>query len=264
MLANGLDLPEAVREAQEYTWQTLQEGVSPRHGPVPAGPPLLGARGSRRARRRARSRRGRPMSVAATEPRAARRRARRRTGPPAAGLYAVTPDDRRHRAPAGARSRRRSPAARTAIQYRNKSARPRCGASRRRARARVRAAAARCSSSTTTRALARDVDADGVHLGEDDGDLGARARDRRRASASIGVSCYDDLARAKRARRAGRRLRRVRQLLPVARRSPARGAPTSRCFARAKSLGVPVVAIGGITADNARAAGRGGRRRASP
>ncbi|HJV93252.1 MAG TPA: hypothetical protein VJ572_07210, partial [Azonexus sp.] len=26
MLANGLDLPEAVREAQDYTWQTLKNG----------------------------------------------------------------------------------------------------------------------------------------------------------------------------------------------------------------------------------------------
>ena len=45
MLANGLDLPEAVREAQDYTWHTLQEGVPSRHGPVPARPPVLGARG---------------------------------------------------------------------------------------------------------------------------------------------------------------------------------------------------------------------------
>ena len=32
MLANGLDIPEAVREAQEYTWQTLNAGFRPGMG----------------------------------------------------------------------------------------------------------------------------------------------------------------------------------------------------------------------------------------
>jgi hydroxymethylpyrimidine/phosphomethylpyrimidine kinase len=32
MLANGLDLPEAVREAQEYTWQTLRRAFRPGMG----------------------------------------------------------------------------------------------------------------------------------------------------------------------------------------------------------------------------------------
>ena len=31
-LANGLDVPEAVREAQEYTWQTLNAGFRPGMG----------------------------------------------------------------------------------------------------------------------------------------------------------------------------------------------------------------------------------------
>ena len=32
MLANGLDLPEAVREAQDYTWQTLKKAYRPGMG----------------------------------------------------------------------------------------------------------------------------------------------------------------------------------------------------------------------------------------
>jgi hydroxymethylpyrimidine/phosphomethylpyrimidine kinase len=32
MLANGLDVPEAVREAQEYTWQALAAGFRPGMG----------------------------------------------------------------------------------------------------------------------------------------------------------------------------------------------------------------------------------------
>jgi hydroxymethylpyrimidine/phosphomethylpyrimidine kinase len=31
-LANGLDIPEAVREAQEYTWQALNAGFRPGMG----------------------------------------------------------------------------------------------------------------------------------------------------------------------------------------------------------------------------------------
>ena len=55
MLANGLELPEAVREAQDYTWQTLKKAYRPGHGPVPSRPPVLGARGRRARRRRRRS-----------------------------------------------------------------------------------------------------------------------------------------------------------------------------------------------------------------
>jgi hydroxymethylpyrimidine/phosphomethylpyrimidine kinase len=32
MLANGLELPEAAREAQEYTWQTLKKAYRPGMG----------------------------------------------------------------------------------------------------------------------------------------------------------------------------------------------------------------------------------------
>jgi hydroxymethylpyrimidine/phosphomethylpyrimidine kinase len=32
MLANGLDAPDAVREAQEYTWKTLQKAYRPGMG----------------------------------------------------------------------------------------------------------------------------------------------------------------------------------------------------------------------------------------
>ena len=32
MLANGLDVADAVREAQEYTWQTLQRAYRPGMG----------------------------------------------------------------------------------------------------------------------------------------------------------------------------------------------------------------------------------------
>jgi thiamine-phosphate pyrophosphorylase len=50
--------------------------------------------------------------------------------------------------------------------------------------------------------LALAVGADGVHVGRDDSDPAA-ARQRLGPHAIIGVSCYDDLERAREARRAG-------------------------------------------------------------
>ena len=259
MLANGLDMPEAVREAQDYTWHTLQEGLPPRHGPVPARPPVLGARGGRRARR-GRGRAARPpMSAAATDARAAARRARARR---LRGLYAVTPDSadtaRPRRAGRGGDRRRRDARSSTATRPptpRSRASRPRALA------ARLPRRAARCSSSTTTPRSPRAVGADGVHLGEDDGSVARGARAASARTRIVGVSCYDDLARARSRRRGGRRLRRVRQLLPVGRQAATRGARASRCSSARRDLGVPVVAIGGITADNAGALVARRRRR---
>ena len=106
MLANGLELPEAVREAQDYTWHALQEGVSSRHGPVPARPPVLGARG-RRARaggepelpRRAPMPRSTPLTRHDDA-------AARASAAPRAGSTRVTPDLADTRRPRGARRRR--------------------------------------------------------------------------------------------------------------------------------------------------------------
>jgi len=71
--------------------------------------------------------------------------------------------------------------------------------------------------------LALELGAAGAHLGRDDGDIGgARAR---LGSRILGASCYDDLGRA--------------------RAAVAEGA------GEAKTLGVPLAAIGGVTLENA-------------
>ncbi len=96
--------------------------------------------------------------------------------------------------------------------------------------------------------LAATVGAAGVHLGEDDGDL-ATARARLGAAAIVGASCYDDLDRARRAVAAGASyvafgaFFSTRSKLTTRRASPA-------LLAAAAGLGVPRVAIGGITPDN--------------
>jgi thiamine-phosphate pyrophosphorylase len=95
--------------------------------------------------------------------------------------------------------------------------------------------------------LAAAIGAAGVHLGEDDDDL-APARARLGAQAIIGVSCYDSLERAP-FRRGGRRLSRLRAFFPSPTKPHARRARLDLLRdARARK---PLVAIGGITIDNA-------------
>ena len=98
--------------------------------------------------------------------------------------------------------------------------------------------------------LAQSVAAAGVHLGEDDGDLAA-ARVRLGADAIIGVSCYDSLARARELANAGADYLAFGAFHPSPTKPEARRA-TPGLLRDARALGVPLVAIGGITSDNAR------------
>jgi thiamine-phosphate pyrophosphorylase len=100
-------------------------------------------------------------------------------------------------------------------------------------------------------ALAREVGAAGVHLGEDDGDV-ARARDIGGNAMLIGVSCYSDLSRAKRLVAEGADYVAFGSFHVSSTKPGARRAEPA-LLRRAKNLGVPVVAIGGITAANGRA-----------
>lgn len=101
-------------------------------------------------------------------------------------------------------------------------------------------------------ALAERVSADGVHLGEGDGAIAA-ARARLGAQAIVGASCYDDPARAARAAAAGASYLAFGALFASGTKPAARRAtPAHLRAARAHQL--PLVAIGGITAENARLA----------
>jgi len=98
-------------------------------------------------------------------------------------------------------------------------------------------------------ALAADINADGVHLGEDDADI-ATARERLGEAAIIGVSCYDSIDRARELAGAGVDYLAFGAFFPSPTKPHARRA-TVELLGAATTLGVPLVAIGGITADNA-------------
>ncbi len=97
--------------------------------------------------------------------------------------------------------------------------------------------------------LAADIGAAGVHLGEDDGDL-RQARDAMGGDALIGASCYDDIERARRAVDQGAGYIAFGAFFPSPTKPHARRAAPALLEAAA-ALGVPRVAIGGITPDNA-------------
>ena len=95
-----------------------------------------------------------------------------------------------------------------------------------------------------------------MHLGEDDGGIAA-ARELVGPDRIIGVSCYDDFERAEAAVAAGADYVAFGSFFASRVKPDARRADVALLAAR-RALGVPVVAIGGITADNARRAERAG------
>ncbi|MEO5830892.1 MAG: thiamine phosphate synthase [Rhodanobacter sp.] len=99
-------------------------------------------------------------------------------------------------------------------------------------------------------ALAIKVDAHGVHLGRDDDDPAA-VRGVMGAHAIIGVSCYDSLPRAQAAARAGASYVSFGAFFPSPTKPLASLAPIE-LLRQSAALGIPRVAIGGITPDNGR------------
>ncbi len=96
--------------------------------------------------------------------------------------------------------------------------------------------------------LARELDADGVHLGEDD----ASVDDARRLlgdAAIIGVSCYDDLARVRRLASECADYLAFGAFFPSPTKPHARRA-SLQLLRDSDALGLPRVAIGGITPEN--------------
>lgn len=97
-------------------------------------------------------------------------------------------------------------------------------------------------------ALALEAHAAGVHLGEDDGDIAA-ARARLGPNAIIGVSCYDSADRAVQMARGGADYLAFGAFFPSSTKPHARRASFD-LLRQTAALGLPRVAIGGITPDN--------------
>ena len=98
--------------------------------------------------------------------------------------------------------------------------------------------------------LAAECGAAGVHLGADDAAL-ALARERLGAQAIIGISCYDSIGRARLAVAGGASYVAFGAFFGSSTKPSARPASIALLHESA-DLGVPRVAIGGITPDNAR------------
>lgn len=156
------------------------------------------------------------------------------------GLYAITPDD-----PARVEDALASGAL-CALQYRAKAA----GAAERLREAERLARLCRAHRVpfivNDDLELALAVQADGVHLGREDGDL-ARAR-ARLPGRLLGASCYDRAELARRAVAAGADYVAFGSVFA----SPTKpGAVRAPLALFALELGVPKVAIGGISLENA-------------
>jgi thiamine-phosphate pyrophosphorylase len=163
------------------------------------------------------------------------------------GLYLVTPDEadtarlRARVAPLLAHA--------TWLQYRNKAADPALRAAQAAALQALCAGAGVPLVVNDDPALAAAIGAAGVHLGEGDAAIAA-ARDLLGRNAIIGASCYDDDARAEAAAAAGASYLAFGALFPSATKPNARRAAPALLRAATRH-GLPLVAIGGITPDNA-------------
>ncbi len=97
--------------------------------------------------------------------------------------------------------------------------------------------------------LAHEIGADGVHLGEQDGDL-KTARNLLGPDNIIGISCYNSLALAEKAAVDGANYIAFGAVYASNTKPQARKAGLE-LFSQAAPLNLPMVAIGGISTDNA-------------
>jgi thiamine-phosphate pyrophosphorylase len=97
--------------------------------------------------------------------------------------------------------------------------------------------------------LATAVGADGIHLGRDDPDP-RQARQRLGPDAIIGVSCYNELERARRAQHAGADYAAFGSFFASATKPRAVPAAPELLRRARRELSLPLVAIGGITPEN--------------
>ena len=165
------------------------------------------------------------------------------------GLYAVTPDEP-DTAALALKVRQALRGGARMVQYRNKSA----GVDLRREQAAALLQLCRMAGVpliiNDDLELAVDLDAEGLHLGRGDGDLRS-ARRRLGVDKLLGASCYDKLELAIAAQNQGASYVAFGAAFSTTTKPEAVRAPLSLYGEARARLGVPVVAIGGITLRNA-------------
>lgn len=167
------------------------------------------------------------------------------------GLYAVTPEMADtaallHRVEAALRG------GAGVVQYRNKSADHYLQHRQAEAIARACRRSGACFIVNDSVPLAADIDADGVHLGSGDADI-ETARRVLGPGKLIGVSCYDQLSRAREAQAGGADYVAFGSFFASGTKPGARRADVELLASARRALAVPIVAIGGITPENAQA-----------
>ena len=137
------------------------------------------------------------------------------------------------------------------VQYRNKTANGSLRHEQAAGIARLCREAGACFIVNDDVELAREVAADGVHLGEDDENVGA-ARALLGRDKLIGVSCYNQLGRARDAVAQGADYIAFGSFF-TSPTKPGAATATLNLLRAAKKFSRPIVAIGGITPANAAA-----------
>lgn len=99
--------------------------------------------------------------------------------------------------------------------------------------------------------LCQTIGADGVHLGQEDSSI-ADARRTLGPTAIIGITCHDDISRAEQAQQASANYVAFGRFFPSQTKPTAPPASIEVLTQAKKSLNIPIVAIGGINAENGR------------
>ena len=165
------------------------------------------------------------------------------------GLYAVTPDETLTDALAASVAAAVSGGA-PIVQYRNKTASAELRRQQALALKRVCDERGALLIVNDHADLAAEIDAAGVHLGADDGGAAA-AREKLGPGKLIGVSCYNRLDLARAAQDAGADYVAFGSFFASNVKPGAVHAPVELLAQARAALRVPIVAIGGITIDNA-------------
>ncbi|MFH1044861.1 MAG: thiamine phosphate synthase [Pseudomonadota bacterium] len=166
-----------------------------------------------------------------------------------AGLYAITPDEPRTEVLVGKVGQALRGGA-YVVQYRNKTAGPELRREQGRALAALCRAAGAAFIVNDDFELALELGADGAHLGADDGDL-AEARRCLGQGKLLGASCYNRIELAEAAAQAGVEYLAFGSVFGSVTKPGAVRTPLAIFAEARRSFALPLVAIGGITLQNA-------------